>query len=174
MSRWHWSSGPLAALGLLAVSAMAAGWTLYRALDAKQLPVVRASADGAHVAASGQRRVDSSESFAAAIEADPFHPERRRPSVRFRLPGEPVAHPTGQGQLSPQTLPASVIRLIGTIVVPGGTSFVVCQAGAGAPKLLHVGERIEGLTLRRVEQGRAIFVSTSGEKVDLRTARAGA
>jgi hypothetical protein len=105
----------------------------------------------------------------AAVNKDPFHAERRRPAVRFRLPGEAV---------SPDTLTAAagagnLFQLIGTAVLPEGRGFAMCQWGTESPKLVRVGERVGDLTLKVVARGRATFVDATGRTREVRVPKAG-
>jgi hypothetical protein len=103
--------------------------------------------------------------MAAAVDKDPFHPERRRPDQPFRLPDE-GAPPPGA--------PAEIVgpRLIGTGVAPGG-GFAICQLPGGPARLIHVGEKLGNLTLHSVEPGRATFTTASGDSVVVRVPRTG-
>lgn len=101
-----------------------------------------------------------------AVDRDPFHPERRRPQIRYELPGSvPVT--------APQTVPVSdPVELLGTVVVAGGRSFAMCQTSAG-PQIVHVGEKLAGFTLKSVEQGSAMFVSPEGKSMNVRVKKTG-
>jgi hypothetical protein len=89
-----------------------------------------------------------------------YRPERRRPAERFRLPGE-----RSSAGVPAAALPA--IRLIGTAVIGRG-GFAMCQRGVDAPRLVRVGERFGELTLRSVQQGRAVFRAADGTSVEVR------
>lgn len=106
----------------------------------------------------------------AAVEADPFHPERRRPAVAYRPPGEAAAEALRAAE---DGEPAGPVHLIGTALLPDGRSFALCEWPGRAPRLVRVGETVEGLTLRRVEPGRATFVSRAGATVVVHVAKAG-
>ena len=87
---------------------------------------------------------------------DPFHPGRR-------LPDDLLAH------VMPDTLvPITVaeVKLLGTVVRPGA-SFALCQLPADAPRIVHVGERLGELTLILLEQGRAVFQTAKGARLEL-------
>lgn len=100
----------------------------------------------------------------AAIEVDPFSPTRQPPPLRY---GAPVA-------LGPSATLASVLpqplQLVGTVVQESGSarSFVICQLGAGPPKVVRVGGKIGQYTLREITQGAATFVGDDGVPLDLR------
>jgi hypothetical protein len=102
-----------------------------------------------------------------AVDLDPFHPERRRPQIRYELPGSRTA------EKPPETAPVSdPIELLGTVMVAGGRSFAMCQSSAGT-QVVHVGEQIAGFTLKSLEQGSAVFVSPQGKAVNIRVKKTG-
>jgi hypothetical protein len=104
----------------------------------------------------------------AAIDADPFYPERRRPAAAFRLPGEGIA-PLAQ----PAIAEVPPLALIGTAVLPEGRSFAMCRVGAEAPRVVRVGDRVGEFTLKAVAQGRAVFVNSKGASVEFSVPKAG-
>jgi hypothetical protein len=105
----------------------------------------------------------------AAVNKDPFHAERRRPAVRFRLPGESAP----SDSLTPATGAGNLFQLIGTAVLPEGRGFAMCQWGTESPKLVRVGERVGDLTLKNVARGRATFVDATGRTREVRVPKAG-
>jgi hypothetical protein len=104
------------------------------------------------------------------VDHDPFHPERRRPAVPFRLPGEkgPAA-----AVVAPPPNPAATLQLLGTVVTPGQDAFVLCQLGNEPPHVVRAGGKIGGYTLRRIEPGRAVFLSPDGGTVNVRVSKPG-
>jgi hypothetical protein len=102
-----------------------------------------------------------------AVDLDPFHPERRRPQIRYELPGSaPVEKPTGPVPV------ADPVELLGTVIVTGGRSFAMCQSNAGT-QVVHVGEKVAGYTLKSVEQGSAVFVSPEGKSMNVSVKKTG-
>ncbi|HEV8356840.1 MAG TPA: hypothetical protein VGQ17_08770 [Gemmatimonadales bacterium] len=104
----------------------------------------------------------------AAISADPFRPDRRPAPVAFRMPGEPAG--PGDSERASQPPP---ITLIGTAVQPDGGGFAMCQLGNDPPRLVRLGERLAGYTLRAVGQGRATFRSETGQALEVRVPKTG-
>ena len=89
---------------------------------------------------------------------DPFRPGRRLPNELRRL-----------AAARPDTiLPAAsvAIRLLGTVVRPTG-SFAVCQLPPDIPRIVHLGERVGEMTLITLEQGRAVFQTPKGARLEL-------
>jgi len=103
----------------------------------------------------------------SAHTADPFRPERRPAPVPFRMPGEALS-----GNDADQPAPVQSIVLIGTAVSDGG-GFAMCQIGSEPARLVRLGERLAGYTLRSVGQGRATFRTETGQTIEVRVARAG-
>lgn len=104
--------------------------------------------------------------YAAAVEKDPFHPERRRPAMRYLLPdeaGAQVAEPPAV-QPSPD-VHRPPIRLLGTTVLPDGRGLAVLARDGEPPRLLRVGESWDGLEVRRVGRGSVTLVSADSTTV---------
>jgi hypothetical protein len=155
-----------AAVALAVISAALMTRSLVRAIVLTPLPSPSA-AHGSHDAAQeGAVPAVPPALSAAAVRHDPFRPERRPPSERFRLPGE------GEPK-SGDTAPTPAIRLIGTAVIGDG-GFAMCQRASEAPKLVRVGEKFGELTLRSVQQGRAVFRAADGTSVEVRVIPAAA
>ena len=93
--------------------------------------------------------------IAAAVDADPFSPDRQRPLEPYRLPNELVE--------APVVSRAQQLKVLGTVVVTSGSSFAMCQIGSEPPVIVRVGQQIGGYTLKRVARGKAVFTSPSGE-----------
>jgi hypothetical protein len=139
----------------LAASAALTSWALARALDPR--PVAPAPAG---TVALGVPLLDPVTVPAgvvqAALDADPFTANRRRPGARYRLPGDAVA------RTAPTVAPPVVL---GTVLAAGGGSFALCQMGSSPPVVVRVGESIGGFTLRSVDKGRAVFLSPQGREL---------
>ena len=160
-------------LQLAAVAAVAALTLLtgvvWRATRTYEIPLVTAGASSTNAASPiSSYRVAAMSEIDRAIDLDPFHPERRRPQLRYavRSPGENADPETG-------TLAPQMLELTGTVIIAGGRSFAMCQTGA-SQQLVHVGEKCGGYTLKKVEQNSAVFVSPTGQAVVLQVRKPGA
>ena len=155
-----------ASLALL-LSAGFTGWTLMRALPIDSLPPPKLvdRMPGTMMAEASPPLAASR--LAAAVGKDPFHPERRRPSVRFRLPGE--ADPNA----ADSTRKATPFKLIGTAAMAQGKGFAMCQWGQEPPKLVRIGDRVGDYTLKDVKPGRAVFLTANGERYEVQVPKAG-
>ena len=156
------------ALVALGLSLMLLGWTVRRALEVEEArgaidpPAASVITDVAPAAAPNAAQV------LEAVDSDPFHPERRRPTERFRLPGEAISAEV----IAPAPAVAPLV-LLGTVVLAEGRSFVMCQQGSGQARIVRIGESLGDYTLRNVQQGRAVFVTKGGEKIELRVPKPG-
>ena len=160
IARRYWSPAMGAAVALAVISAALMTRSLVGAIVLTPLPLPTAAEGAADQGQLAAVPAIPEALSAAAVEHDPFRPERRRPAERFRLPGE-----RGPNAASPASLPA--IRLIGTAVIGDG-GFAMCQRASDAPRLVRVGEKFGDLTLRSVQQGRAVFRAADGTSVEVR------
>lgn len=104
----------------------------------------------------------------AAVARDPFRADRRRPPGRLPAPGTPPPAPAYTPAAAPS--PAMMLRLMGTVVLPGGGLAVVAGA-EGEGRILRVGQEMAGYKLVRVGPGTATMAG-EGTTVVLRTAGA--
>jgi hypothetical protein len=99
----------------------------------------------------------------SAFERDPFSPTRQA-----HIPPEPAS-------IAKVAAPAATeaLHLVGTVVDSSGGSFVLCQLGAGPPRVLRVGEELGAYQLHSISQGAATFVNGDGQRVELRVSKTG-
>ena len=162
--------GPRIALAVLLGSAILAGLSIRRAVTL-ELPGESESHAGLLAPeASPAPEPASLESVLAAVEIDPFHPERRRPGSRFRLPGEPAERIRAP---APRLSAPTSLVLTGTVIYPDGGGLAVLSQDRGATMTLRVGERLGELTLQKVERERAIFSGPGGRQVVIPVRRSG-
>lgn len=183
MRRWNREPRLIATGCAFGAACAVAVWSIWRALAIDPMPTV---ADTPRV--TGSRAVQEAslvsvsevspdtvaqaneDALAMAVEWDPFHPERRRASVPFRFPDEIEDLEVAlAGSLTNASAPEPALRLVGTVVAPsaGGDAFAMCQLGDEPPRVVRTGEQIGDYTLKRIEQGRALFLSPTGETVDV-------
>lgn len=161
--------GPWIALVAVLASGGIAGYAFWRAIVLEPLDTAAEGLGMVTIPAPVVPAEADPDALQAAVDLDPFHPERRRPPERFRLPDDPVPEPS-------QALAArdpEAVRLIGTVVMPEGRSFAMCQFSGEPPKLVRLGETVGDLTLRAVDQGLAVFVTAGGATVEARVPKAG-
>lgn len=109
----------------------------------------------------------SSAQFVVLLESDPFHPERRRPDVRFgAAPIDAAIEPVSERS-------APTVQLLGTVVLPQQRSLAMCRVGNERARLLRVGDTLSSMKLAEIGQGRAVFVGSRGERLDLTVRKGG-
>jgi hypothetical protein len=161
----RWESRTWGAVVAATVSLLLLFVATGRSLWVAPLPGPEAGNDPRAVASFAHGSARNEAEVATVLRADPFHPERRAPTVRFRFPGE--------GLPTTNVAPVAALRLIGVALIQDGRNFALVQAGADAPRLVRVGEQIGGYTLRRVERDRAVFAGPDGKVQEYRVAKAG-
>ena len=155
------------AIGLTITAAALVLASAWRATHFDSAPPLRVASIERSGARLGSYRPALASELDRAVEADPFHPERRRPQIRYELPGSaPAVNPDAAKPAVEQ------VELVGTVVLAGGRSFAMCQTSAG-PRLVHIGEKFAGFTLKSVEQGSAVFLSPSGKVVNIAVKKTG-
>ena len=103
--------------------------------------------------------------YAAAVDRDPFHPERRRPATRFMLLAEAGPAPAEAQPAPPATANRPPLRLLGTTVLPDGRGLALLARDGEPPRLLRLGESWDGMELRRVSRGSAMLASADSTLV---------
>lgn len=143
----------------LVASAIAAAVTVATALRVDPLP--SAVAQSVIIGAIEARTDRPDGDRAADLTRDPFRAGGRLPNDGARAAREPET-----------ALPVSVaaVGLLGTIVRPG-RGFALCQLPGDVPRIVHVGEKIGELTLIALEQGRAVFQTPRGARLELTLTR---
>ena len=146
---------PLLSWIVLFALALVTANALRQAMTLDPLPRPSARVRNAYpVAPAGQ---PLSLSTAQSLTNDPFRQGRL-------LPNAIAAAATAPDTVMPVSVVA--IRLLGTVIRPAGT-FALCQLPSDVPRIVHVGERLGELTLILVEQGRAVFQSPKGSRLEL-------
>lgn len=153
---------------VLAACVVLDGVALYRALRIEPLDAPGAEARDRVATILPRIGRDTTAQADDTLPDDPFDPDRGGVVTQAGevAPAAPVA--------APVAAPEQVVALVGTVVRPDGGGIAVCQVGNQPPRVLRVGERIGGLTLLEVGQGRAAFRNQTGATVSLRLATPGA
>lgn len=92
---------------------------------------------------------------ASGVSKDPFRPDRKRPPNRYRLPGDRSAGLQARASVPPSL---ARMRLLGTAVMPGRPDLAAFQVPGRQPRMLRVGQLLEGFELASVERGTATLV----------------
>ena len=161
MSLPSWSRYPAfrVAAGALVVALMFVAWTLVRALRLEPVPDVPPPTL-ASAGSIGGNALPPAADLEAAVEKDPFSPDRSAPASPYRFPDEP--DPSTEPVVEPEK-PV----VLGTAVSPGGRSFAVLRLGDRPPVSLSVGDRIGAYTVKSIERGRVVFTTPAGKRVDV-------
>jgi hypothetical protein len=144
----------------LAGSTLLVVWTVLRALRVDSVPDIPPPTLAAANAITAVVPPPAA-NIDAAVDKDPFSPDRTAPSSPYRLPGEPdprVAEPVAE--------PEKPV-VLGTAVSPGGRSFAVLRLGDARPVSLAEGDRIGAYTVKSIERGRVVFTTPAGKRVDV-------
>lgn len=94
----------------------------------------------------------------ALLDANPFHPERRRPAARYQPP---------RSETDGDAAPVPMLVLTGTILYPDGGGAAIVKHGGQSSQIVRRGAALGGLTLTSVERGRATFTASDGSPVVL-------
>ena len=105
------------------------------------------------------------EQYAAAVDRDPFHPERRRPATRFIVSAGVASAAADPQPAAPAKVDRPPLRLLGTTVLPDGRGLALLVRDGEPPRLLRLGESWDGMELRRVSRGSAMLVSADSTLV---------
>jgi hypothetical protein len=164
------------ALAGLVVAALLAIVSVRRALEISPLPAARPTPTSAPPEQASARAQYPIEYLSLAVARDPFTPERRPRGIYFPPGMEPApdtAPPALAAAPEPYAPAALAIRLVGTMLAPNGHAVALLE-GAGQPaRIVRVGERVGDHTLTRVEPGRAVLVSSGGERLELKLSQPG-
>lgn len=152
------------ACALAAVLCVVSGIEAWRL---EPLPVGRAEPSSLPEDPRPVRSVSAAE-LAVLLEADPFHPERRRPDVRYGEERVDEAVTAAAVERSPVT-----VQLLGTVVLPQERSLAMCRIGNERARLLRLGDTLSNMKLTEIGQGRAVFVGAQGQRLDLRVTKGG-
>lgn len=173
MMRWLWQSR----LVRTALAAACLGAALLVGVLREALRVVVVEGEGGSTSPPGMAAAHpTSPGYAldrvlAAVDKDPFNPQRRRPGMRFQLP---VALAAASVRREASHDAEASLRLVGTAVGADGGGFAMCTWQGGNPKIVRIGERIGEWTLQKVWSGAAEFVTPAGGTITVRVPKAGA
>jgi len=153
----------------LSTSLALLGWTLWRAVCVDEVrPAVAVTDAGVDTAAGAPAREGySADRVFASVAKDPFHPGRRRPTVRFRLPSD------ARMATAAPVPGAPPVRVVGTAASAAGGGFAMCAWAGGPPRIVRIGERVGDWTLSKVTPGAAEFRAPTGTTVVVRVAKVG-
>jgi hypothetical protein len=145
-----------AALGL-GLSVLIAGTFGVRALRLDTVPDAAAAPIDATLLVRGNAK--EAADIGSAVERDPFAASRTAPAKRYVLPWE-----AGETKVA-EAAPTPVV--LGTAIALDGRNFATCQLGSDHPRIVHVGEKLGGYTVKSITRGRVVFTTSSGNTLDV-------
>jgi hypothetical protein len=148
---------------VLGASTLALAWSVATALRVDPLPT---APPPTVVRLGSARALGPATDVQAAVENDPFSPDRSAPSAPYRMPGE--SGPSAQPAVEPPK-PA----VLGTAVANDGRSFATVQLSGQTPTLVHVGDKIGDWVVRAIQRGKVVLVSSAGTRADVSVAKPG-
>jgi len=155
--------GLIAAAALFTVALFVFGTTLVRALDPapgiQAAPTPGSRPEPAVPATSNEDGSLTMDALLLAVDNDPFTPERTRSGERYRLPGDVDPEPP---PAPPEPPPVPQFRLSGTVVTSEG-GLALIQVGEDAPRMLTVGEFMQGYRLTNVTAAGATMANDERE-----------
>ena len=143
-----------AALGLLLVAMLVAGYTLVRAIQLTETEVGSVPAlpnPGELASPPAPPRVD----VAAVVSRDVFDISRSAPTNRYLLSSE---IPEAVEDAAP---PPRVV-VLGIALADGGRSFATAQVGAERPIIVRVGDKLGPYTIKSIEAKRVTITLPGG------------
>jgi hypothetical protein len=152
---------PLIGSGVLTASVLALLFVSWRAIELEPLPepAPPSTQHEGSATTTPPARLESP-ALAALLDANPFHPDRRRPAERYQPPTDEssdAAAPSANGGLI----------LTGTILYPDGGGAAIVKQGRQPSQIVRRGAALGALTLTSVERGRATFTASDGSPVVL-------
>jgi hypothetical protein len=147
------------AIATLALSLAVALWTLAHAIRIEAVPEGAApqfSVGGALSTPAAAPPI----SVAAAVDADPFAPDRNAPETRYRAPSEESVEVAAK-------VAAVEPVVLGTAASDPVRGFATVQIGDGAATIVRVGDKIGEYTVKSIERGHVVFTTPSGKKLDI-------
>lgn len=156
---WVSTNAGRGAIAALALSVMVVLWTLVHAIRIEPVPEAPApqfSVGGALASPTTAPRTN----VAAAVDADPFAPDRNAPESRYRAPSEE------RDESAPK--PAAVEPVVlGTAASDATHGFATVQLADGPAAIVRVGDKIGEYTVKSIERGHVVFTTSSGKKLDI-------
>lgn len=102
------------------------------------------------VAEDEQDQPANSAKLLAAVDQDPFHPDRRRPAGRYVFPGERTVS-------APSNAHLPTFRVFGLAIRAEGAGLAMIQADGRPVRVLHVGDSYAGFSLNEVRPTAAVL-----------------
>jgi hypothetical protein len=156
---WVSTNAGRGAIAALALSLMVALWTLVHAIRIEAVPEGAAPQFSVGGALSAPAQAPSI-NVAAAVDADPFAPDRNAPETRYRAPSEESE------EAAAKTAPVEPV-VLGTAASDATHGFATVQLADGPATIVRAGDKIGEYTVKSIERGHVVFTTPSGKKLDI-------
>ena len=154
----------LAALGVLSALALAA-WTASRIWQVSEVPAAAPGGALSTEALAAPARPEAVD-VQTAVSLDLFNPDREAPAARYRLPSDPAA-------VASDVPPPARPVVLGTAIATDGSSFATCQLESSRLLMVRVGDKVGSYTVQSIERGRVVFLTPTGERLEILALRPG-
>ena len=155
------SGGLRIALVVLVLAAALAAKSLVDAVRVESVPDVPPPTLASAGAIGGVSVLPAAD-IRAAVDKDPFSPDRVAPASAYRLPGEP------DPRKAVTAVEPEKPVVLGTAVSGDGKSFAIVKLAAMPQGIsLAVGDKIGGYTVKSIERGHVVFITAAGKQLDL-------
>jgi hypothetical protein len=102
----------------------------------------------------------------ATVDNNVFSIDRTAPAAPYRMPGEP--DPSARPVMQPEKP-----LVLGTAVATDGRHFATVQMRDGPPMIVRIGDKVGEWTVRAIERGKIVLVSTNGFRAELTVSKPG-
>jgi hypothetical protein len=163
---WRTSVPLQSALVTLGLAALTTGWTTMRALRVQAIPDPPSTAI-ASLETIRRAPARPKSDVEATAENDVFSIDRSAPVAPYRMPGEP--DPSAVRAVVQPEKPL----VLGTAIATDGRNFATVQLGNGSPMLVRIGDKVGEWTVRAIERGKIVLVSTNGSRAEVTVSKPG-
>jgi hypothetical protein len=162
---WRGSVPLQSAVVALGLGVLTASWTTVRAFRVEAIPdppsTTIASLETIR-RAPGRPKSD----VEATVDNNVFSIDRTAPAAPYRMPGEP--DPSARPVMQPEKP-----LVLGTAVATDGRHFATVQLRDGPPMIVRIGDKVGEWTVRAIERGKIVLVSTNGFRAELTVSKPG-
>jgi hypothetical protein len=163
---WRTSVPLQSALVALGLALLTTGWTAMHALRVEAIPDPPSTAI-ASLETIRRAPARPKSDVEATVENNVFSIDRSAPVTPYRMPGEP--DPSAVRAVVQPEKPL----VLGTAIATDGRHFATVQLGNGSPMLVRIGDKVGEWTVRAIERGKIVLVSTNGIRAEVTVSKPG-
>jgi len=162
---WRDSIPLQSAVVALGLAVLTAGWTTVHAFHAEPIsdPPSTTIASLETIRRTPSRPKSDVE---ATVDNNVFSIDRTAPAAPYRMPGEP--DPSARPVVQPEKP-----LVLGTAVATDGRHFATVQMRDGSPMIVRIGDKVGEWTVRSIERGKIVLVSTNGFRAEVTVSKPG-